>query len=511
LKKKARDLEKTAFLGTERFLMWEVLCVLLSAVVAELLEHGKYHRRLSLPISSQSPQSEYPIVSSEALKSLWEPFYANLEKRLKSQDEGISSRLLPNRPVSVWRRLFEYLLPEGLRQIPVRSYIFVALYVASIITADRALFLPVGLTAYFLATAIVLCLWDSHARAFVRWGGECFAYLCLFDEAQFLPSNLRPGISLKLMEDWDTFLIGTPAPHIFAVSFTTGKDLLAALAYGLMHYIAPFAAMYFLSRKSIRALQVFARAFGRMNFLAVLIQILFPNVPPWFAVYYGPQAPQYGMRGFPGGLVRVDHLLGTQLFEKEFYEEPMPFASWPSLHACWPLFIGLCVGTISWPFLVIGTLHWCLVCWAVMYLEHHWFFDVLSGSVLAIGAYLYCREDILRAMLKTRREESRSAHIQNPPHQAQSPSFTGWGSELHSRSKHNHEEISPEVAQYPLSHTWSRPGYSCNTSAVIEPTCSSNTAPSTDSRQKSFELVRLPSQPQRPNTLDDVPEISVVS
>ncbi|TFK17124.1 phosphatidic acid phosphatase type 2/haloperoxidase [Coprinopsis marcescibilis] len=70
-----------------------------------------------------------------------------------------------------------------------------------------------------------------------------------------------------------------------------------------------------------------------MNLAGVLIQILFPCSPPWYEVIHGLTPANYGMKGSPGGLARIDALLHIQTYTTAFTNSPMVSGAFPSLHA----------------------------------------------------------------------------------------------------------------------------------------------------------------------------------
>lgn len=80
------------------------------------------------------------------------------------------------------------------------------------------------------------------------------------------------------------------------------------------------------------------------------------------------------------GLTRVDDLLGFDLFGKLYGSSTLVFGSFPSLHAAWP-FLAFSLDTASTRWLHLS--HYFYVSWAAMYLNHHYFVDVLGGGFLA--------------------------------------------------------------------------------------------------------------------------------
>lgn len=94
------------------------------------------------------------------------------------------------------------------------------------------------------------------------------------------------------------------------------------------------------------------------------------------------------MPGDPGGLARVDDILGTNMYKSTFTASPMVFGAFPSLHsACaWQLafFLVFIFGPRSIPF-VVAYVFW--IWWATMYLGHHYVVDLVGGAGYAVVAF----------------------------------------------------------------------------------------------------------------------------
>jgi len=127
--------------------------------------------------------------------------------------------------------------------------------------------------------------------------------------------------------------------------------------------------------------------FGFLNLIAVVTQLSWPTAPPWYVEAYGDIPPSYTMAGEPAGLERVDDLLQFPLFSSLYGSSPIVFGSFPSLHAAWPLMM-----TIFFPpqkvIKGIGIFYTAVVWWAAMYLNHHYFIDLVGGGVYVLFSYL---------------------------------------------------------------------------------------------------------------------------
>lgn len=128
---------------------------------------------------------------------------------------------------------------------------------------------------------------------------------------------------------------------------------------------------------------MFAKSFGWMSVLGVTIQLLFPCTPPWYERLHGLEPARYGMQGSPAGLARIDALFGVDMYTTSFTTAPVPFGAFPSLHAAdailEALFMSYCFPKLR----AFCTFYVCWICWATMYLNHHYAVDLLGGGIIA--------------------------------------------------------------------------------------------------------------------------------
>ncbi|KAK3834557.1 MAG: hypothetical protein J3R72DRAFT_346312, partial [Linnemannia gamsii] len=216
------------------------------------------------------------------------------------------------------------------------------------------------------------------------------AWLILFYCCRFIPSEWRPHIFTSVLPALENILYGGNISELLAQTTTPFKDLLAWMPYGVLHFALPFiTAALIVYFGPPGTLPVFARTFGYMNLAGVLTQIFFPCAPPWYETNYGSFEPAtYAMPGSPGGLARVDDILGTNMYKSTFTASPLVFGAFPSLHsACaWQLafFLVYIFGPRSIPF-VVGYVFW--IWWATMYLGHHYVVDLVGGAGYAVVAF----------------------------------------------------------------------------------------------------------------------------
>ncbi len=223
-----------------------------------------------------------------------------------------------------------------------------------------------------------------------------FTWLILFYACQFIPASWRPNIHVRVLPAMETILYGGNLSNVLASYTCSALDLLAWIPYGIVHYCAPFvlAAVIFLFAPP-KTLRAYAFAFGYMNLIGVLIQILFPASPPWYKNLHGLDPANYEMSGSAGGLARIDAILGVDMYANAFGASPMVFGAFPSLHSGCAVMETLFISYIfprSTPY-VIGYVLW--IWWSTMYLTHHYFVDLIGGACLSFAVFYVAKYTIL--------------------------------------------------------------------------------------------------------------------
>ncbi|MCJ1348646.1 Aureobasidin resistance protein Aur1 [Peltigera leucophlebia] len=164
---------------------------------------------------------------------------------------------------------------------------------------------------------------------------------------------------------------------------------MAWLPYGIMHFGAPAvcsAIMWFFAAPG--TVPVFAKSFGYMNIIGVLIQLIFPCSPPWYENLYGLAPANYSIHGSPAGLARIDELFGIALYTPGFTSSPMVFGAFPSMHAGSATIEALFMGHVFPKLKPLFIAYTLWLWWATMYLSHHYAVDLVGGSLIA-GVIFY--------------------------------------------------------------------------------------------------------------------------
>ncbi|CCD25224.1 phosphatase PAP2 family protein NDAI_0E04070 [Naumovozyma dairenensis CBS 421] len=214
----------------------------------------------------------------------------------------------------------------------------------------------------------------------------------LYFTSSHFPAANRPPITVKVLPTIETMLYGDNLSDILATSTNNFLDILAWLPYGVFHFGAPVVVaiiLFIFGPPTI--LQGFAFAFGYVNLFGVIIQNIFPAAPPWYKILYGLDPANYSMHGSPGGLARIDEIFNISLYTTAFSNSSVIFGAFPSLHSGCATLLAL---FFSYTFprlkpLFIFYVVW--LWWSTMYLTHHYFVDLMIGSVISLMVFQYVK------------------------------------------------------------------------------------------------------------------------
>ena len=211
------------------------------------------------------------------------------------------------------------------------------------------------------------------------------------------------GVSPERVHDCDLraielslFGIGSGADRItlndwFLTHHWTAVDLYCAVPYGTFIFACLGAAvvLYF---RDYGAVQRFAWAFFVMNVAAFITYHVYPAAPPWYYHAHGCEISMTAMPSAGPRLSHVDEVLGVDYFHGLYARSSDLYGAVPSLHVAYPLLIVLwgwrSFGRAGRAFTVILFLS---MCFAAVYLDHHWVLDVMLGILYCVGASLLMR------------------------------------------------------------------------------------------------------------------------
>lgn len=99
--------------------------------------------------------------------------------------------------------------------------------------------------------------------------------------ARYIPSSIRPGIHVNLLPALESVLYGANISDLQTRYTNQFLDVLAWLPYGVLHFALPVVvALVLWVFGPRRSPQYWGKAFGWMNLIGVLTQILFPCAAP---------------------------------------------------------------------------------------------------------------------------------------------------------------------------------------------------------------------------------------
>ncbi|CCE64172.1 hypothetical protein TPHA_0G03320 [Tetrapisispora phaffii CBS 4417] len=257
---------------------------------------------------------------------------------------------------------------------------------------------PLILKTLFYCFLILLFLLPITSQFF--WNAlPILTWLALYFSSSYFDATKRPTITVKVLPAIETILYGDNLSDILATTTNSFFDILAWLPYGIFHFGAPFVVaiiLFIFGPPTI--LRGYAFAFGYMNLFGVIMQNVFPAAPPWYKILYGLQTAHYGMHGSPGGLARIDKLFNINLYTSGFENSSVIFGAFPSLHSgcatMEALFFSYCFPKLTPLFIVYVFWLW----WSTMYLTHHYFVDLMMGSVLSYIIFQYTKYTHLPAV-----------------------------------------------------------------------------------------------------------------
>lgn len=107
------------------------------------------------------------------------------------------------------------------------------------------------------------------------------AWVLTYYSSRFLSPLRRPSISVTILPTLETVLYGANISDILTRFTHPVLDVIAWLPYGVLHFSLPVVVSFVIWLFAPRpALQYWASAFGYMNLIGVLCQIVFPCAPP---------------------------------------------------------------------------------------------------------------------------------------------------------------------------------------------------------------------------------------
>jgi len=235
------------------------------------------------------------------------------------------------------------------------------------------------------------------------------AWQVLYFGCPYIPDSVKPPIDVRTLVIYDTWLLHYLPGEILSSLICLPLDVLQAIPYTI-HISWPFIFAAFLFYRKTDLVLPFLGCWGTVCLLGVITQLVFPTAPPWYYAKYGFAPASYSLMGDPGGLERVDAYFNITFYKNMFDASPLVFGSFPSLHVAWPALICTFIRLPSLGVPLAGKLaaHFYLfwVCFAVLYLDHHFIMDVLGGMLYSFVVFKLLGPEALPFVFEVETEPS---------------------------------------------------------------------------------------------------------
>ncbi len=240
----------------------------------------------------------------------------------------------------------------------------------------------------FFVLAFILVLLTGQAKSFLRDWMPPILFILAYEYLRSLIPVVNPHIHYELMINFDKSLFGG-LPTVFlqnllySASHLHWYDYVSAFLYS-SHFVIPLFVGFLFWMIDRKFFEKYIFGMVGLSYAGLATYLAFPAAPPWMASAKGlippiSHATDAIFAHFFGSisLPTVYQLLGVNLT-----------AAVPSLHAAYAIMVALFVSKKApklWPLMVIYA---SSVCFAVVYLGEHYFFDVVLGAIYALLVYL---------------------------------------------------------------------------------------------------------------------------
>jgi membrane-associated phospholipid phosphatase len=236
---------------------------------------------------------------------------------------------------------------------------------------------------------LVLPWLGPRCRLFVALTLPAYFTGVLFDNQPLLV-GLRGEVHTGDLYLAELALFPAPGHQIWSEWFTRHShwslDLLAGIPYMtyLLELLAVAVVFFFVDPRRYAHL---VWGFLCMNVIGMLTYILYPAAPPWYVMQYGLGPADLGALPSAAGALRFDALLGIEFFARFYSRNPNVFGAMPSLHCATPMLIACFFWRRGGPLRLATAGYLLVMCFAAVYLAHHYLLDVLAGLVTGLAAY----------------------------------------------------------------------------------------------------------------------------
>jgi len=253
------------------------------------------------------------------------------------------------------------------------------------------------------AGVVILGLYYASrpSRALIGYTYPIFATAMIYDSMRYYADSIRSDY-IRVQEPYlfDKTLFGiqtaqgvlTPNEwwqlHThWSLDLVTGFFYLTFVAiFVMMGLYFRFAPRFRDNFKSIAASTRMIWAFFWVNLLGYSTYYWYPAAPPWYVALKGLGPADLSVGANPAGCIRFDQLLGTHFFTGMYGKSADVFGAIPSLHVAYP-FLAMLYAWELGSLRAFGTFFYLIMCFAAVYLDHHYVLDILWGSAYSLIIY----------------------------------------------------------------------------------------------------------------------------
>jgi inositol phosphorylceramide synthase catalytic subunit len=161
-------------------------------------------------------------------------------------------------------------------------------------------------------------------------------------------------------------------------------DAVCAVPYATFVLVCAAFAVWLYGRDYARMVR-FGWCFLALNLAGFATYHLYPAAPPWYCHAHGCTVDVSAMASEGPALARVDAWIGVPYFASMYSRSSAVFGAIPSLHVAYALLVvleGWDVLPGAWR--AASAAFFALMCFAAVYLDHHWVEDVIAGAVCSV-------------------------------------------------------------------------------------------------------------------------------
>lgn len=254
---------------------------------------------------------------------------------------------------------------------------------------------------YAITVVVVLfAFWSDATRRFLVDLLPFLLFGLLYDLTHLTQPLIR-HLHVHVEEPYlfDKRFFGIPSPtgiltpnefferhHWPAVDFVTGLSYIVFIYWSV--FFAFYLSVFRRDEQGRRLLSRFGWSFLFLNVAGIATYYVYPAAPPWYVSQYGLGPADMSATASAAAAARWDELTGIPYFSVFYGRSADVFGAIPSLHVAYPLITFLFGLELKKRWFDVSTfLLFLLVCFAAVYLNHHYVLDVLLGCAYSLAAW----------------------------------------------------------------------------------------------------------------------------